>query len=78
VADGRPIYGGLFWVNGDGGWPMPRDAFYMAGSGGQYTIVVPSHDLVVARLGHYRGGNIGTQSLLRALSLLLDAVPKRR
>ena len=21
VADGRPQYGGLFWVNGDGAWP---------------------------------------------------------
>jgi hypothetical protein len=27
VADGRPVYGGgFFWVNGDGGDPMPRDA----------------------------------------------------
>ena len=28
-ADGRPIYGGLFWLNGDGTFPAPKEAFYM-------------------------------------------------
>jgi hypothetical protein len=32
---------------------------------------------VVARLGHYRGGGPGTDSLARALALLMQAVPKR-
>ena len=77
VADQRPVYGGFFWINGDGGWPVPRDAYYMAGSGGQTTLIIPSHDLVVVRLGHYRGGGPGTSSFAKALSLLVDAVPKR-
>ena len=35
VADKRPQYGGLFWVNGDGGWPAPKDMYFMSGVGGQ-------------------------------------------
>jgi CubicO group peptidase (beta-lactamase class C family) len=76
-ADQRPVYGGFFWINGDGGFPVPRDAYYMAGAGGQTTLIIPSHDLVVVRLGHYRGGAVGFQSFVRALALLMEAVPKR-
>ena len=50
----------------------------MAGAGGQFTLIVPSHDLVVVRLGHYRGAPWGTPSLGEALRLLIDAVPKRK
>jgi CubicO group peptidase (beta-lactamase class C family) len=76
-ADGRPIYGAFFWINGDGSFPIPRDAYYMAGAGGQITLIIPSHDLVVVRLGHYRGGGVGSQSLQRTLALLMQAVPRR-
>lgn len=62
-ADQRPIYGGFFWINSEGGFPVPRDAYYMAGSGGQIAIIIPSHDLVVVRMGHYRGGGVGFQSV---------------
>ena len=76
IADGRPIYGGAFcWVNGDGFWPVPKDAFYFAGAGGQFTIIIPSHDLVVVRLGHYKGSSIGVESLKQSLSLLTQAIP---
>lgn len=75
AADGRPIYGGLFWLNGDGGMPIPRDAYFMAGAGGQFTIMIPSHDLVVVRLGRYAGQRPGVVSLNRALALLMKAVP---
>jgi CubicO group peptidase (beta-lactamase class C family) len=74
-TDQRPIYGGFFWINGEGSFPVPREAYYMAGAGGQFTLIIPSHDLVVARLGHYRGGGVGFQSLGRALALLVEAVP---
>jgi CubicO group peptidase (beta-lactamase class C family) len=76
-ADGRAYYGGFFWLNTSGAWPVPVDAYYMAGSGTQIVLIVPSHDLVVVRLGHYRGGSIGAQSLARALSLLMESVPKK-
>jgi len=78
VADGRPIYGGFFWLNTDGALNAPKDAYAMLGAGGQYTIVIPSHDLVVARLGRYAGGRPAATSLNRALGLLLPAVPKSR
>lgn len=76
-ADGRPIYGGFFWLNRQDAFPVPRDAFYMAGAGGQTTLIIPSHDLVVVRLGHYKGAGAGGKALRRALTLLMDAVPPR-
>ena len=77
-ADGRPIYGGsFFWINGTEGFPVPADAYYMAGAGGQYTIIIPSHNMVVARLGHYKGSQPGGEALRRALTLLMEAVPER-
>jgi len=77
-ADGRPIYGGFFWINGDGTFPVPREAYYMAGAGGQTTLIIPSHDLVVVRLGHYKGEAAGGTSLRNSLALLMEAVPARR
>jgi CubicO group peptidase (beta-lactamase class C family) len=77
-ADKRPIYGALFWINGDGQFPVPADAYYMAGAGGQTTLIIPSHDLVVVRLGHYRGSGPGNQAFNRALALLTEAVPKKK
>ncbi len=77
-ADGRPYYGGFFWINGTGALPVPRDAYYMAGSGTQMTVIVPSHDLVVARMGHYRGGGPGFEGFRKALALLMEAVPKSK
>ena len=77
AADGRPIYGGFFWLNGNAEFPAPREAYFMAGAGGQYTMIIPSHDLVVVRLGHYKGAADGEPAFKRALALLLEAVPKR-
>jgi len=77
-ADGRPIYGGFFWINGDAAYPIPKESYYMAGAGNQKAFVVPSHGLVVVRLGHYRGGWLGEHSLTKALSLLMQAIPRGR
>ena len=74
-ADGRPIYGGFFWINGTETFPVPRDAYYMSGAGGQTTLIIPSHDLVVVRQGHYRGAREGGRALRNALALLMEAVP---
>ncbi|MDH3224638.1 MAG: serine hydrolase, partial [Gemmatimonadota bacterium] len=60
---------------GEGGFPVPESAYYMAGAGGQTTLIVPTHDLVVVRLGHYSGAQAGGQALRRALSILMEAVP---
>jgi CubicO group peptidase (beta-lactamase class C family) len=76
-ADARPVYGAFFWINGEGDFPVPRDAYYMAGSGAQIALIIPSHDLVVVRLGHYRGGGPGFRSLQSALALLMEGVPRR-
>jgi CubicO group peptidase (beta-lactamase class C family) len=76
-ADERPIYGAFFWINGDGRFPVPKEAYYMSGAGGQWTLIIPSHDLVVVRLGHYRGAAPGERSFSAALALLMQAVPRR-
>ncbi|HCE02057.1 MAG TPA: serine hydrolase [Acidobacteria bacterium] len=74
-ADGRPIYGGFFWINGTGSFPVPREAYYMSGAGGQTTLIIPSHDLVVVRQGHYGGARAGGRALRNALTILMDAIP---
>ena len=69
-----PVYGGQFWVNSDEYWRAPKDAYFMAGAGGQNVIIVPSHDLVVARLGHSRGERAGEAALNVALEKLIEAI----
>jgi CubicO group peptidase (beta-lactamase class C family) len=73
----RPVYGGLFWVNGDGAWNIPKSAYFANGAGGQRTIIVPTHDLVVVRMGHHRGDRAGMQALNAALAELLRGIPER-
>ena len=74
-ADKRPIYGGgLFWLNGGGSFPAPKDAFYMAGVGGQNVLIIPSHQLAVVRLGHYKGAGAGGRALRKAVGILMEAV----
>ena len=77
AADQRPVYGAFFWINGTGELPVPKDAYYMSGAGGQTTLIVPSHDLVVVRLGHYKGARAGATAFDRALALLMEAVSGR-
>jgi hypothetical protein len=70
----EPVDGGSFWINGTGRYPLPREAFYMSGNGGQRVFVVPSHDLVIVRMGHTRGGATADTNLRAAQSLILEAV----
>ncbi len=75
-ADGRRIYGGaFFWVNGEGGRGLPESMYSMLGAGGQSTTIIPTHDLVVVRLGKYTGAGAGGQALDEAFALLMEAVP---
>ena len=76
IADGRLQYGGsFFWVNADGGDPIPESAFMMSGAGGQSTTIIPTHQLVVVRIGKYTGARSGGRALRRAFELLMEAVP---
>jgi hypothetical protein len=50
----------------------------MAGSGGQYTFIIPTHDMVVVRMGHDLGEAAGNRNLFKALSLLMEAIPHVR
>jgi CubicO group peptidase (beta-lactamase class C family) len=77
LADKRPIYGGFFWVNGDGTFPVPRESYYMSGAGGQTTLIVPSHDLVVVRMGHFKGSTPGGANFRKSLALLMEALPAK-
>jgi CubicO group peptidase (beta-lactamase class C family) len=71
----RPTYGGLFWINGAGEWNLPRDAYFAAGAGGQWTFVIPSHELVVVRMGHFKGQGAGQRALNKAFTELMAAIP---
>jgi CubicO group peptidase (beta-lactamase class C family) len=71
-----PVYGGLVWLNFAGQWRVPTDGFYAAGAGGQLTIVVPSRELVVVRMGHQRGGPAAREGLNEALGILTEALPR--
>jgi CubicO group peptidase (beta-lactamase class C family) len=72
-----PTYGGMVWVNGDSAWALPRDAYAFKGAGEQDVFIVPSHDLVIVRMGHYPGARIGARNLRRAHELLMEAIPPK-
>ncbi len=73
-ADKTLGYGGLFWLNRGGAWKgVPRDAFMASGHMGQYTMVVPSRDLVVVRMGPSPGGSQDYMSQL--VAKILEGLP---
>ena len=78
VADGRPIYGAFFWLAARSRFTVPADAYYMAGAGGQYTIIIPSRQLVITRIGRFSGSRIADAALNRAIGRILQAVPNER
>ncbi|MEL7046391.1 MAG: serine hydrolase, partial [Pseudomonadota bacterium] len=78
AADGRPFYGGaFFWVNGNGAGGLPTSAYSMRGAGGQSTTIIPSHGLVVVRIGKYTGARAGATALREMYPMLLEAVPEK-
>jgi len=44
-------YGGQWWLVPDNRHDVPKDAYSTSGNRGQYTVVVPSHNLVIVRRG---------------------------
>ncbi|HJM74423.1 MAG TPA: serine hydrolase [Dehalococcoidia bacterium] len=76
----QPEYGGQFWVNGAETYDVPRDMYYMRGAGEQRVIIIPSHDLVVVRLGHRKGdvpGHAAVNEALKALTAAVEAATVR-
>ncbi|MBL4728303.1 MAG: serine hydrolase [Gammaproteobacteria bacterium] len=45
------IYGGQWWLVPEGRTDIPADAYSTNGNRGQYTVVVPSHNVVIVRRG---------------------------
>jgi CubicO group peptidase (beta-lactamase class C family) len=75
-ADKSRGYGGLFWLNRGGAWKgVPEDAFMSAGHMGQYTMVVPSRDAVVVRMGPSPGGS--QEYFAELVSRLLEGLPQK-
>ncbi len=70
----NPVYGGFFWLNIDT-FPIREKAYYMAGAGGQYTLIIPEKNLVVVRMGHFNGSSAGTRALGRSLATMMNAIP---
>jgi CubicO group peptidase (beta-lactamase class C family) len=73
-ADPNQKYGGLFWLNRGGALGRaPEDAFWAAGFMGQITLVIPSRDVVVVRLGPSPGGFY--EYLNEFVGRVLEALP---
>jgi len=72
----EPVYGGSFWLNRTGRVPgLPASAYWMGGHGEQRVTIVPSHGLVVVRLGHTAGNEAAGKALAEALGAVVRAVP---
>lgn len=74
-ADNRPIYGGGFLWRNVRGLAIKEEYAAFLGAGGQFTIIIPSREIVIVRLGKYSGAAEGSKNLFRAIQLLLEAVP---
>ena len=46
----------------------------MSGVGGQTVLIIPSHQLAIVRLGHYKGAAAGGRALRQAVGMLVEAV----
>jgi CubicO group peptidase (beta-lactamase class C family) len=45
------FYGGQFWLVPDDRTDLPQDAYTTNGNRGQYTMIIPSYDLIIVRRG---------------------------
>jgi CubicO group peptidase (beta-lactamase class C family) len=71
-------YGGHWWLVPDNRTDLPQDAYSTSGARGQYTVVVPSYDLVVVRRGlDFRTGDRGL-SQWDLLAEIIKAFPGRK
>lgn len=52
VKASKGRYGAQFWLNAEGYMPdVPKDVYYADGFQGQRVFIIPSHDMVVVRMG---------------------------
>ena len=73
-ASANRAYGGMFWLNAGGAYDrMPRDAYWPAGFMGQNTVIIPSREVVIVRLGPSPGGF--APYLNKIVGDILDALP---
>jgi CubicO group peptidase (beta-lactamase class C family) len=70
----RPEYGGFFWLNRVNNWNLPPETYLAAGAGGQSTWIVPTHDLVIVRMGHMRGQGPARRATNTTLGLVMESV----
>ena len=75
-AEPTEKYGGLFWLNRPSTMnQVPKDAYWSAGFMGQVTLVIPSRDVVVVRMGPSPGGFY--PYLNEAVGRVLKALPEK-
>jgi CubicO group peptidase (beta-lactamase class C family) len=73
-ANSTENYGGMFWLNREPKMDqVPRDAYWSAGFMGQVTMVIPSRNLVVVRMGPSPGGVY--PYLNETIGRILKAIP---
>ena len=73
-----PRYGGMWWLNTTGNWDAPSDAYYAAGAAGQSTLVIPSRDLVIARLTDFDTSlpNVSKARTNKAVNAILESIQR--
>jgi CubicO group peptidase (beta-lactamase class C family) len=77
TRDTQRSYGGQFWLVPDNLEDLPQDAYSTNGSRGQYTIIIPSYDLVIVRRGEDWLSQYGFSNWDLAREVL-KAFPKRQ
>jgi CubicO group peptidase (beta-lactamase class C family) len=74
-APTAPHYGGFWWINykRQAFSSLPEDTFYASGAFGQNVLVVPSYDLVIARMGwNVPDDNVGLNAFALAVLLAVE------
>jgi CubicO group peptidase (beta-lactamase class C family)/DNA-binding beta-propeller fold protein YncE len=68
-------YGGFWWINsGQEAFPsLPPDTYYASGAFGQAALVIPSHNLVIARMGwNVPDDDVGLDAFARLVLLAAE------
>jgi len=76
-ADESKNYGGMFWLNLPPRMDrVPKDTYWAAGFMGQVTMVIPSRELVVVRMGPSPGDVSVYPYLNETIGRILEALPE--